>query len=334
MTTSREIRLKSRPTGLPTNDNFELATVTLPEPGPGELLIRNHYLSVDPYMRGRMVDRKSYVPPFQLGEPLTGGAVGEVVHSNHPKYEAGSFVLHNLGWREACISDGRGLTPIEPDLAPIQAYLGVMGMPGMTAYVGLLHIAEAAEGETVFISAAAGAVGSVACQIALIRGCRVIGSAGSEAKLSWLRESAGVDAVINYKTVESLPPALGTAAPEGIDVYFENVGGDHLEAALAVLNNFGRVAVCGMISMYNATEPTPAPRNLASIIGKRLRLQGFIVSDHADLRDVFRRDMAGWIRDGRIVWEETVVDGIEHMSDAFIGLFQGENLGKMLVRVA
>ncbi len=330
---SREIRLRSRPVGLPTPDNFELVEVELPDPGPGQLLVRNLYMSVDPYMRGRMVERKSYVPPYQIGQTLDGGAVGQVVASNHPNFPEGTYVLSNMGWREYFLSDGTGLTPVDPSLAPIEAYLGVMGMPGLTAYVGLLDIGQPQAGETVFVSGAAGAVGSVVCQIAKLKGCRVVGSAGSERKVRWLLDAAGVDAAFNYKETPNLHRTLAELCPDGIHVYFDNVGGDHLEAALGNMANFGRIVACGMISLYNATEPPPGPRNMANFVTRRLRMQGFIVSDHWDRMPAFVQDMAGWIREGKIHWEQTVVEGIEHAPDAFIGLFRGENLGKMLVKL-
>lgn len=332
-TTSREIRLKSRPVGLPTADNFELATTEIPDPADGQLLIKNIYMSVDPYMRGRMIDRKSYVPPFQIGEPLNGGAVGEVVASNHPDYAAGDFVVNGAGWQEYALSDGRGIMKVDQSI-PLSAYLGTAGMPGRTAYFGLLDIGQPQEGETVFVSAAAGAVGSIVCQIAKLKGCTVIGTAGSDEKVQWLTETLGVDAGINYKTASNLTKALATAAPQGIDIYFENVGGEHLEAALAVMNNNGRIPVCGMISQYNATEATPAPRNLANIIGKRLLLKGFIVSDYSSRNSEFFLDMSQWIQEGKITWEETVYEGIENAPEAFIGLFTGDNLGKMVVKLA
>jgi len=329
---SREIHLASRPTGMPTTDNFELVEVQLPDPAPGQMLVRNLYISVDPYMRGRMIDRKSYVPPFQIGEALTGGAVGQVVRSNDGPFQEGATVLSMNGWREYFLSDGRDLNVVDPNLVPPSSYLGVMGMPGLTAYVGLLDVGKPKAGDTVFVSGAAGAVGSVVCQIAKLKGCQVIGSAGSDAKVDWLLNTAGVDAAFNYKT---MPVAAGLArsAPEGIDVYFDNVGGDHLEAALNALNNFGRVAVCGMIAQYNATEPTPAPRNLGFVISKRLIIQGFIVSDHYDRMGDFHRDMSQWIARGRIKWEETVYEGIDKAPAAFLGLFSGENLGKMVVKM-
>ncbi len=330
---SREIRLHSRPDGLPTAGNFELAEVLVRPPGPGEMLVRNLYMSVDPYMRGRMVDRRSYAPPFQLGEPLSGGAVGRVVQSHSGRFPVGTYVLSGLGWREHFVSGGEGLSAIDPALAPIQAYLGVMGMPGMTAYVGLTEIAHAKEGETVFVSAAAGAVGAAACQIAANLGCRVVGSAGSDEKVDWLLNVAGVNAAFNYKKT---PVAAGLArtCKEGIDVYFENVGGDHLEAALSRMNVFGRVAVCGMISQYNATAATPGPYNIGLLVTKRITMRGFLVGDHGNVRDRFRADMARWIAEGKMKWAETVVDGIEQAPAAFVGLFSGDNLGKMLVRLA
>ncbi len=331
---SREFHLKSRPVGLPTPDNFELVNVPVPQPGDGEFLVRNIFMSVDPYMRGRMYDRKSYVPPFQLGEVMSGGSVGQVIASNHEGFKVGQYVLSQLGWREYFISKGRGLNIIDPAIAPIQSYLGTFGMPGRTAYFGLLEIGQLKEGETVFVSTAAGAVGSVVCQIAKIKGCRVIGSAGSEEKVNWLKNEIGIDAAFNYKEVKRLTAELKNHAPDGIDVYFENVGGDHLEAALACMNNFGRVVCCGMISLYNATEPVPAPRNLSLIIGRRLTLKGFIVSDFLDQLGRFYEDMGRWHAAGKLKWEETIVEGLENAPDAFIGLFKGQNMGKMVVKIA
>jgi len=330
---SREIRLKSRPTGLPSTANFELATVTLPKPGDGEMVVRNLYMSVDPYMRGRMNDRKSYTPPFQLNEALQGGAVGQVVESNNSKFNVGDTVLNGLGWREYFISDGRGLAPIDPTIAPVQAFLGTVGMPGQTAYFGLLDIGQPKAGETVFVSAAAGAVGSIVCQIAKLKGCRVVGSVGSQAKVDWLLNEVGIDAALNYKEAGNLKAEVGKQCPNGIDVYFENVGGEHLEAALTHMNQYGRIPVCGMIAQYNDTEATPGPSNLSLIIGKRLKLQGYIVSDYRARTAEFYADMRPWIAAGQIKWQETVVDGIENAPNALIGLFNGENMGKMLVKL-
>ena len=332
--TSREIHLRSRPHGLPTADNFALVSVEVPAPsGPDQVLVRNRFISVDPYMRGRMRDTRSYTAPFGLDEPLTGGAVGEVVSSNSDQFAEGDVVLHMFGWREYALAEPRNLTKVDPSLAPLQSYLGVLGMPGMTAYVGLLDIGKPQPGETVFVSGAAGAVGSEVCQIAKIQGCRVVGSTGSQVKARWLEEVAGVDVAINYKETSNLRRELQKACPDGIDVYFENVGGVHLEAALQYMNNFGRIAVCGMISMYNATSAQPGPANMALMIGRRLKMQGFIVSDHLERRDDFLRDVSGWMREGKLKWEETILEGIESTPEAFIGLFHGENLGKMLVKV-
>lgn len=331
--TSREIHLKRRPVGLPDESDFALVEVAVPEPGDGQVLVRNIYMSVDPYMRGRMIDRKSYVPPFQLDRPLSGGSVGQVVASRHKAFEAGDYVLANQGWREFFVSDGQRLRQIDPSLVPIQAYLGVVGMPGFTAYIGLLEIGQIKEGETVFVSAASGAVGSVACQIAKIKGCRVVGSAGSSEKIAWLLAEAGIDGAFNYKEVDDLNGELKRLCPEGIDIYFENVGGPQLEAALRRMNVYGRVVMCGMISQYSAIEPVPGPRNLNLVIRKRLTLKGFIISDHNDLLPRFYADMSQWIRAGRIKWRETIVDGLENAPRAFIGLFRGENIGKMLVQI-
>ncbi|MEM7539400.1 MAG: NADP-dependent oxidoreductase [Chloroflexota bacterium] len=332
-TISKEIHLKSRPVGLPTLDNFEVAEVTLPDPGDGEILIRNVYMSVDPYMRGRMVDRRSYTPPFQLGEPLTGGAVGRVVASNNEKFAVGDTVLHMYGWREYAISNGKGVDKIDPSIGPLQSFLGTLGMPGMTAYVGLMNIGAPKEGETVFVSAASGAVGAIVCQIAKAQGCRVVGSVGSDEKVQWLLDEAGADAVFNYKTVSSVHDALKDHCPDGVDIYFENVGGEHLEAALTHMNNYGRIPVCGMIAQYNATAPVPGPNNMAAIIGKRLKLQGFIVSDHYDQLAEFYGNMSQWIANGQLKWKETILDGVERAPEAFIMLFTGENFGKMLVKI-
>jgi NADPH-dependent curcumin reductase CurA len=330
---SREIRLKNRPAGLPSESDFELAEVTLPQVGEKQVLVHNIYMSVDPYMRARMVDRKSYLPPFQLNQPLEGGCVGRVVESKNEQFKGGDFVLGRLGWREYFVSDGKGLIKVDPALAPVQAYLGTLGMPGLTAYVGLLDIGKPKEGETVFVSAASGAVGSIVCQIARIKGCRVVGSAGSDEKVTWLLEEAGVDAAFNYKKVDNIIAEVGKQCPKGIDVYYENVGGIHLQAALEHMNKFGRIVMCGMIATYNATNSVPGPSNLAYIIGKQLTLQGFIVGTHLAKSQQFYADMGKWIAEGKIKWKETIVEGLENAPRAFIGLFNGENLGKMIVKV-
>ena len=330
---SREIRLKRRPVGEPVPDDFEVADAPARDPAAGEAQVRNLYMSVDPYMRGRMWDRPSYVPPFQIGAALEGGAVGEVVASNDPKLEPGDLVMSMFGWREGFTAPAAALQKVETHGLPPSALLGVAGMPGLTAYAGLLRVAAMKEGETVFVSAAAGAVGSVVCQIAKIKGGTVIGSAGGAEKAAHLRE-IGVDHVIDYKATPDINAALAQAAPKGIDVYFENVGGAHLEAAINAARPFARFAMCGMISQYNATEPVPGPSNLIMIVGKSLRLEGFIVSNHFDMQPDFLRDMAGWIASGRLKYRETVDEGIASAPGAFLKLFRGENLGKMLVKLS
>lgn len=332
-TTSREVRLAARPTGWPTTENFTVATVDLPELQDGEVLVRNAVMSVDPYMRGRMDDRPSYVPPFQMGAALDGGAVGEVVVSKSDNVATGTQVLHGFGWREYAVLPAKRVQPVDTAVAPASAYLGVLGMPGFTAYVGLAEIAAMKEGDAVFVSGAAGAVGSLVGQIARRRGAsRVIGSAGSADKVRHLVDDLGFDAAFNYKD-GNVGKQLREAAPDGIDVYFDNVGGDHLEAAIGSLNTLGRVAVCGMISQYNATEATPAPRNLALLITKRLSIRGFIVSDNNALQPAFLDEVGPWVRDGSLITAETFVDGgVDAAPQAFIDLMRGANTGKMLVR--
>ena len=330
---SREIRLKSRPVGLPTEDDFELAEVVIREIEEGQILVRNAYISVDPYMRGRMGERETYIAPFELGKPLDGGCVGQVIESRSEKFQEGDYVLGDKGWREFFVTDDQELVPIDPEAAPIQNYLGVLGVPGFTAYVGLLDIGQPKEGDVVFVSTAAGAVGSLACQIAKIKRCRVVGSTGSDEKVAWLKEEAGIDAAFNYKTTDNLLDELKKQCPEGIDIYFDNVGGAHLESAIETMNTFGRIVLCGMISIYNATRPPRAPRNLISVISKRLTLKGFIVYDHNERLLQFHRDMGQWLKEGKIHWKETVIHGLENAPKAFLGLFAGDNFGKMLVKL-
>jgi NADPH-dependent curcumin reductase CurA len=282
-------------------------------------------------MRGRMNDVRSYVPPFALGAPMTGGAVGQVVASRNDRFAEGTWVVHDLGWREAALSDGRGVRRVDPELGPLSTALGVLGMTGLTAYVGVVDIGGVQEGDTVFVSGAAGAVGSVAAQLARARGARVIGSAGSPEKVEWLRD-LGLDGVFDYRET-STREALRELAPDGIDVYFDNVGGDTLEAAIGALRLHGRIVACGSISRYNATEALPGPRNVFMVVTKRLRMQGFIVSDHNDRIPAFLAEVAPRVADGTLRYRETVVDGIERAPEAFIGMLEGANVGKMLVRV-
>src|SRR5262245_9214569 len=332
--TGHEFHLASRPVGWPTLDNFAFVDVEVPDPGPGQVLVRNTYMSVDPYMRGRMNDVRSYVPPFQIGKALDGGAIGEVIASGSDTIPVGATVLHSLGWRDLALLDAKHARIVDPLAAPTPTtYLGALGTTGFTAYIGLLDIAGMGEGAVVFVSGAAGAVGSIAGQIAKLRGAsRVIGSAGSAAKVSHLVDKLGFDAAFNYHD-GPVHRQLAAAAPDGIDVYFDNVGGDHLTAAIYALHNFGRVALCGAIGAYNATEARPGPPNLGLAVSKRLTLRGYIVTDHYDRMPAFLAEVAPWIRDGRVVADETVVAGLEHAPDAFIGLLRGENLGKMVVAI-
>ncbi len=327
--TSREVRLAQRPVGEPKPEDFELAERELGEPEEGQLLVRNRFMSVDPYMRGRMRDAKSYVPPYQLGEPMSGGAVGEVVAGGEP----GSLVVHQLGWREAAIVDADRVLPgVVPAGVSPSALLGALGMPGMTAWIGVTEIAPVEAGETVFISAAAGAVGSVAGQIAKARGCRVIGSAGAPEKVAYVREELGFDAAFSYR--DDVRAALKEAAPDGVDVYFDNVGGPQLEAAIGALNLRGRIALCGSVSGYNATEPPPGPRNMALLVGKRARLRGFIVGDHYDRFGEFRAEVEELLANGQLKIPESIVEGgIEAAPSAFIEMLRGEHLGKVVVRL-
>ena len=330
---SQQILLASRPVGWPTPDNFALIKVELPAPSEGQVLVRNTFVSVDPYMRGRMNDVKSYSPPFAVGEVMDGGAVGVVVESASPDLSVGDHVQHQFGWRDLVVGDAAAFRRIDVTRVGESAFLGVMGMTGLTAYAGLRDVASLVAGETVFVSGAAGAVGSVAGQVAQLLGAsRVVGSAGSAAKVAYLTGELGFDEAFNYKD-GPVARLLGAAAPDGIDVYFDNVGGDHLEAAIGALNVHGRVAMCGAISQYNATEPPAGPRNLAMLIGKRAMIRGFLVSDHFGLAADFERDMSAWLAAGTLTFRETIVDGIEHAVDAFIGMLHGDNVGKMVVKV-
>ena len=338
---SREIRLASRPTGVPTATTFSLGAVEVPPPADGQVLVRNLFMSVDPYMRGRMNDVKSYVPPFQVGQPLEGGAVGEVIESRAPGVAAGAIVTSSKGWRDRFVADPRELRVVDGSVQPLSVYLGALGMTGFTAWIGL-DLVGVKSGEVIFISAAAGAVGSVAGQLAKLRGCRVIGSAGSAEKVRLLTDELGFDAAFNYKDglrAEASAKAgdvytqLKQAAPDGIDVYFDNVGGDHLEAAFSSLKDHGRVAACGQISRYNADVPMPGPRNMFLVVTKRLTIRGFIVFDAIKRMPEFLAEVAPHVKSGRIRSKETIVAGLEHAPQAFINLFSGENVGKMIVKI-
>ncbi|MFF0794805.1 NADP-dependent oxidoreductase [Streptomyces spiralis] len=330
---SREWHLLSRPVGWPNPENFALVEAPLPQPGEGQILVRNEYLSVDPYMRGRMSAAKSYAAPYELNKPMQGGAVGRVVASRAEGFAVGDHVLHFGGWREYAAVDARHTVKVDPEAAPLSTYLGVLGMTGLTAYAGLLRTASFKEGDVVFVSGAAGAVGSQVGQLARLKGAsRVIGSAGSDEKVKLLLEEYGFDAAFNYKS-GPVSEQLRAAAPDGIDVYFDNVGGDHLEAAIGSLNQGGRIAICGMISVYNATEPAPGPRNLARLIQTRGRIEGFLVGDHYDLQPEFVREVGPWVRSGELKYRETVVEGVENTLEAFLGVLRGDNIGKMIVKL-
>jgi NADPH-dependent curcumin reductase CurA len=330
MTTNRAWHLTSRPTGLPTMDNFALEDASLPELQDGWVRVENKWLSVDPYMRGRMNDVKSYVPPFALGEPMQGGAVGKVVESRSPNFKEGDTVFHMLGWREQAAGPAEGFNKVPPLPVEDHQWLGNLGLTGGTAYFGLLRVAEAREGDTVFVSAAAGAVGSAVVQIAKAKGMTVIGSAGGADKCAWVRD-LGADAAIDYKA-GPLVKQLMEAAPKGIDVYFDNVGGDHLDAAFATARQQARFAICGMIDGYNSGE-APSFRYIMRVISARIRMQGFIYTDYLSEMATFYQDMGGMIAAGKLKSRETIHDGIEAMPDAFLGLFEGGNTGKMLVRL-
>ncbi|WP_309733718.1 NADP-dependent oxidoreductase [Chamaesiphon sp. OTE_75_metabat_556] len=328
---SREIQLASRPNGMPTAANFNLVETKL-EPLPDDrVLVRNLYMSVDPYMRGRMNDAKSYVPPFQLDKPLEGSAVGEVVEARAEGFKAGDIVTSSLGWREYFIAEPQALQLVNREIQPLSIYLGLLGATGLTAWAGL-NLVDVKAGETIFISGAAGAVGNVAGQLAKLRGCQVIGSAGSAEKIEFLKTECGFDRVFNYKTAPVLEQ-LQQAAPDGIDVYFDNVGGESLEAALSALRVYGRIIACGGISGYNAEQPTPGPSNLFNITTKRLTMKGLIVSDSLHLIEEFQREVGGYFQAGKLQNQETVVTGIDRAVDAFLGLFDGKNIGKMVVKL-
>jgi len=336
-TANRRVLLKSRPVGEPKPTDFEIVDAPLPKPGDGEVLIRTIWLSLDPYMRSRMNDVKSYSAPVELGGVMTGGTVGEVVESRSPAFSPGDFVLSYGGWQTHHVAKASaqpgpfGPLKLDPKIAPISTALGVLGMPGMTAYVGLYDIGQPKAGETVVVSAAAGAVGSAVGQLAKIRGARAVGIAGSPDKCEYVVKELGFDACVSYRSSD-LVAALKDACPKGIDVYFDNVGGDVLKAVLRLVNPFARIPLCGLISQYNATEMPPGP-NWAPVLVNRLTVRGFIVSDHADRLPAFLADASRWVREGRLKYREDIVEGLDQAPRAFIGLLSGKNLGKMLVKV-
>ncbi len=334
MTMNRQITLAARPKGYPRESDFALIEKPIPSPDAGEILIRIVYLSLDPYMRMRMNDTKSYAPPQAIGEVMVGGTVGKVLQSNHPGFAKGDIVEGMLGWQEYAISDGQGLRKVDPKVAPISTALGVLGMPGLTAYFGMLEIAKPKSGDTVVISGAAGAVGSAAGQIAKIAGARVVGIAGSDAKINYMVRELGFDAAFNYRSVENYYEVLNEICPEGIDVYFDNVGGAITDAVFRLIKTKARIAICGQISLYNLEKPEMGPRPLPYLLTKQARAEGFLVFQFADRYEEALKQLAGWLKEGRLRYREDIVDGIGNAPGAFIAMLQGRNMGKQLVKLA
>lgn len=330
---NKAIVLRERPVGTPTLDNFEIIEEEKPSVKEGEMLLKAAFVSVDPYLRGRMTDAKSYVPPFELNEPLQSGMVAEVVESRHPDFKPGDYVTGNLDWKAYQAVSRKGLSKIENKNVSLSAYLGVLGMTGMTAYLGLTEIGSPKEGETLVVSGAAGAVGSIVGQIGKIMGCRVIGLAGTDEKVNLLKNKFGFDEAINYKTTKEMKEAIAKAAPDGVDVYFDNVGGDISDAIMLNVNQFGRVVVCGAISLYNETEIPTGPRVQPLLVKNRILMQGFIVSDYAAKFPEAIKQLSQWLEEGKLTYSETVVEGFERIPQAFIDLFEGKNTGKMVVKV-
>ena len=326
-----QVTLASRPVGWAKETDFKIVETEIPKPAAGQVLVKNLYLSLDPYMRGRMNDMQSYAPNVKIGQVMVGGTAGEVVESNNPKFKAGDSVVGYFGWQQYGVSDGAGLQKVDPKLVPLSAYLGAVGMPGLTAWLGMLDIGAPKPGDTVVVSAAAGAVGSIAGQIAKIKGCRAVGIAGGKQKCELVVKEFGFDACVDYKG-EHLAKDLRAAAPKGIDIYFENVGGQILETIALQLNPFARIPLCGLISQYNEVKPHGLD-NLVMLLVNRVKLQGFIVSDHAAQSGKAIEELAGWVRDGKIKYRETIANGIEDAPRAFIGLLKGENVGKQLVKL-
>jgi hypothetical protein len=329
---NKEILLISRPAGKPTADNFSTVESTVPQPKDGEILLRTRFMSVDPYMRGRMRDQKSYVPPFALNEVIVGGVVGEVVESRADGFQAGDMVTGMLGWRLYSVARAGELRKVNPGIAPVTTALGVLGVPGLTAYFGLLDIGQPREGETVIVSGAAGAVGMTVCQIAKIKGCRVVAIAGSDEKVRYLEKELGVDAAINYKSAD-IKSSLRAACAKGVDIYFDNVGGEISDAVLQLINKHARIVLCGQISLYNLERPDNGPRVQPSLLINSALMKGFIITDYATRFGEGGKQLAQWLAEGKLKYAETFADGFENAPQAFMDLFDGKNLGKQLVRV-
>lgn len=329
---NRQWTLAARPVGYPKESDFKLKKQLVPAAGDGKFIVRIEYLSVDPYMRGRMNEQRAYADPVAIGGLMVGGAVGRVVESKHPGFNAGDPVLGNFGWQEYAVSDGTGVQKIDTAIAPIQAYLGVLGMPGMTAYFGLLDVCRPKTGETVFVSGAAGAVGALVGQIAKIQGCYVVGSAGSDTKVKYLLDECGFDAAFNYKSDTDYVAVLKKLCPRGIDCYFDNVGGPVTDAVIVSINPFARISICGQISQYNLEKPELGPRPWTMLLIRQARAQGFLVFSYADRYPEGMKQMAQWLKDGKITYREDVMEGFENMPKAFIRMLRGENHGKQLVK--
>ena len=332
--TSKYIALKNHiPTGNPSINDFLIKTEEIKLENKEQLLVKNEWISVDPYMRARMTTRKNYIPFFELGKAMEGAAIGKILESNTTKFSKGDIVLSNFGWRDHFVAEQTEVEKIEPIDVPLQAYLGPLGMTGHTAYIGLFKIGKLKENQTVLVSSAAGAVGSMVCQIAKLKGCKVIASTGSDHKVDWLKNELGVDHAFNYKKIENLVLHLKSLSPEGYDFYFDNVGGDFLEAAIYRMKNYGRIVICGRISQMNPTSPVEGLKNMAHVLVKRLTIKGFLIFDHLNNREQFDKDMKEWILNNQIKWKETIINGIENSPQAFIDLLEGKNIGKMLVQI-
>ena len=331
--TNRQFTLASRPVGMPKESDFKLVEAPLPDPAAGEMLVKSLYISVDPYMRGRIRDAKSYAAPVEIGGVMVGGAVGEVIASNHPKFEPGDVVQGELGWQQYAIAGGKGVRKVDPSIAPISTSLGVLGMPGLTAYFGLLDIGQPQAGQTVVVSGAAGAVGSLVGQIAKIKGCRAVGIAGTDEKVRYITAELGFDGAFNYRSTKNYVEKLKELCPKGIDVYFDNVGGTITDAVIPLLNVRARLVICGQISQYNQEKPEPGPRWLGALIVKQARAEGFLVFQFADKYQQGIAEVAGWIRAGKLKYREDIVEGFENLPKAFIGMLSGDNTGKRLVKI-
>jgi hypothetical protein len=335
MPTNRAIALAAHPAGFPKDSDFKLVELPAPKAGPGQFVVRTKFVSVDPYMRGRMTGIKTYVDPFEIGKPIAGGAVGEVIESNNPDFPKGQAVLGMWGWQDHHVSDGRDVQKLDPRLAPISTALGILGMPGMTAYFGFLEICKPKAGETAYISGAAGAVGAIVGQIAKIKGCRVVGSAGSDEKVAYLLKECGYDDAFNYKTEKNFAAKIRELCPKGVDCYFDNVGGEMTDAVFANLANFARISICGVISQYNLDKPDLGPRaTYATLLVRQARAEGFIVSRFMQQWPEGIKQMGQWLKEGKLKYREDILDGLENTPKAFIRMLRGENKGKQLVKVS